>query len=188
MKFIRENPVFKLSLGLCPTLAVTNTLENALGMGVATFIVLFASNIIISVLKEYIPESIKMPIFMVVIATFVTLIQMALHALFPGLYQQLGIYVPLIVVNCLILTRVDIFAYQSKVVSAVKDALEMGVGFIFALALLGTIREILGQGTIFGQNVLGETYLPINVLLLPAGAFLTLGFVLAFFNSRRLLK
>ena len=175
-----ENPVFRLLLGMCPTLAVTGYLSNAIAMGLAVIFVLVCSSFTISSLRRFIPEEVRIPVFVVIIATFVTLADYYLRANFPVISKNLGPYVPLIVVNCIILGRQEAFASKNPVFLSVLDALGMGIGFSLALIILSSIREILGAGTILGIPILGSRFLPWLVLTLPPGAFLTLGALLGF--------
>ncbi|PKK92219.1 MAG: electron transport complex subunit RsxE [Candidatus Wallbacteria bacterium HGW-Wallbacteria-1] len=177
--FIRENPVFILTLGLCPTLAVTTGVKNGVGMGLATLFVLLCSNILVSMLKKIIPAQIRIPCFIVVIATFVTVVDLSMKAFFPELHKELGLFIPLIVVNCIILGRAEAFASKNGVIASMADALGMGLGFTFALVILGSIREILGSGSFFGMPLFSESFQPAIMMILPPGAFLTLGMVLA---------
>jgi Na+-translocating ferredoxin:NAD+ oxidoreductase subunit E len=188
----RDNPVLSLLLGLCPTLAVTNSAYNGIGMGVATGFVLICSNILVSILKSIIPKSVRIPVYIVVIATFVTIVDMTLKAFMFELSQSLGLFVPLIVVNCVILGRAEAFASKNSVVRSLLDAVGMTVGFTLALFILGAIREIIGSGTLtlfqMGETeikffVLGKSYPGILVMILPPGAFLALGFMLAAKNA-----
>ncbi|MCD8140225.1 MAG: electron transport complex subunit E [Planctomycetaceae bacterium] len=179
----RENPVFVLVLGMCPTLAVTTSVEKAIGMGLASTFVLVCSNVIISLIKKVVPDEVRIPIFIVVIATFVTLVRMIMAAYFPALKAALGIFLPLIVVNCIILGRAEAFASKSNPFASLIDGLGMGIGFTLALMLLGAIREILGAGAIMGIPF-GEglgTYTQ-TVFILAPGGFLTLGLLMGFFN------
>jgi len=178
---IKENPIFILLLGLCPTLAVTTSVSNAIGMGCATTFVLFFANIIVSTLKRIIPSQIRIPCYIVIIATFVTIVELLMKAYFSLLNAQLGIYIPLIVVNCIILGRAEAFASKKSILSSIIDALGMGVGFTISLILIATFREILGAGTIFDVKIFND-YKPVLVLTLAPGAFLTLGLLLGFFN------
>ncbi len=177
-----QNPVFKQALGLCPTLAVSNSVINGLGMGAAATFVLVFSNIIISLIRKSIPPKIRIPVYIVVIATFVTMIDLAMAGFLPEIHKSLGIFVPLIVVNCIILGRAEAFAGKNNVWLSIWDGLGMGIGFTLALTLLGVIREILGNGSLLGFPVLGTGFEPVLIMILPPGAFLTIGFVLAFFN------
>ncbi|EEG78164.1 electron transport complex subunit RsxE [Dethiobacter alkaliphilus] len=181
---IKENAVFRLLLGLCPTLAVTGLAENGFGMGLATTAVLVASNLVISLLKGVIPSKIRIPIFIIVIATFVTMVDMVLNAYMPVLHSQLGIFVPLIVVNCLVLGRAEAFASKQPVIHSLADGLGMGLGFTLALTILAAVRELLAQGTIFQIEILGaDWYQPFQVFGSPAGAFLALGLLLAVMSA-----
>jgi electron transport complex protein RnfE len=186
--FWDENPVFRLMLGLCPTLAVTTSLVNGLGMGLATLCVLLGSNIVISLIRDFIPSKIRIPSFIVVIASFVTMIDLSMHAFAPGLHAALGIFVPLIVVNCIILGRAEAFASKNTTWLSIIDAFSMGLGFTITLMLLGGIREIVGAGQLLGRPVFPAGYQPSLVMILPPGAFLTLGVLLALMNliNRRL--
>lgn len=186
--FWNENPVFRLMLGLCPTLAVTTSLINGLGMGLATACVLLGSNIAISLIRDFIPGKIRIPAFIVVIASFVTMIELSMHAFAPALYDALGIFVPLIVVNCIILGRAEAFASKNNTWLSIVDALGMGLGFTMTLSMLGGIREIIGAGQLLGRPVLPAGYQPSLIMILPPGAFLTLGVLMAGMNliNRRL--
>ena len=178
----KQNPVFKQALGLCPVLAVSNSIESGLGMGLAATFVLIMSNVIVSMLRKIVPAKIRIPIYIVVIATFVTIVDLAMAGFLPALHKSLGIFVPLIVVNCIILGRAEAFAGKNNVFLSFFDGLGMGIGFTFALVLLGTIREFLGNGTLLGIPMTGAAFEPVLIMILPPGAFLTIGFVLAFFN------
>jgi electron transport complex protein RnfE len=178
----RENPVFRLVLGICPTLAVTTSLANALGMGLAAACVLLGSNIAISLLRGIIPAKIRIPAFIVVISTFVTIIDLLMAAFLPDLHSALGIFIPLIVVNCIIMGRAEAFASKAPVGPSVVDALAMGIGFTLALALIGSVRELLGNGTLLGFSVPGLDSMPAIIMILPPGAFLTMGLLLGLFN------
>ena len=178
----KENPVFRLALGLCPTLAVSTSIENGLGMGMAALFVLLGSNIIVSLIRKGVPPKIRIPVYIVIIATFVTIAEMLMQAFSPQLHKSLGIFVPLIVVNCIILGRAEAFAGKNTVGRSALDALGMGIGFTLALVLLGFFRELLGSGKLLGIPVLGTSYQPVLLMILPPGAFLTLGLFLGFFN------
>jgi len=180
---ITENPTFRLVLGTCPTMAVTTSAINGVGMGVATTFVLLGSNIVISMLRNFIPDKIRIPSFIIVICTFVTMVQMFMNAFVPALYQSLGIFLPLIVVNCIILARAEAFASKNAVLHSAVDGIGMGIGFTVALTLIGAIREILGNGTVFGSAVFGAAYQPMLLMVLPAGGFLVYGLLLALFNA-----
>ncbi len=177
-----KNPVFKLVLGMCPVLAVTTTAENGLGMGVATTFVLICSNFVVSLMRKLIPAEVRIPAFIIIIATFVTVVQFMMEAWAYDLHLALGIYIPLIVVNCLILGRAEGFASKNPVLRAIVDGAGMGIGFTLALFILGAIREVFGAGEIFGYAVFGASYPPVLLLLLPPGGFIALGLVLAVLN------
>ena len=176
-----ENPTFVLVLGLCPTLAVSTTLSNGVGMGIAATFVLLGSNIIIALIKNIVPDKIRIPCYIVVIATFVTIAELTMKAYSPALNRALGIYVPLIVVNCIVLGRAEAYASKSSVIDSILDALGMGVGFTLALLLISGIREVLGLGTFFGHTII-KGYEPIFVLALPSGALLVIGLLMGLFN------
>ncbi len=178
---IKENPTFILALGLCPTLAVSTSLINGVGMGVAATFVLIGSNVIIALIKGIIPERIRIPCYIVVIATFVTITELLMKAYSPALNRALGIYVPLIVVNCIVLGRAEAYASKENVIRSLFDALGMGAGFTLALLLISGIREFLGSGTLFGHS-LGFTFDPASVFSMPSGALLVIGLLLGFFN------
>ena len=178
----KENPTFVLMLGMCPTLATTTSAINGLSMGLATMFVLICSNIVISLIKKLTPDMVRIPVFIVVIASFVTLLQMVMQAYLPDIYASLGLFIPLIVVNCIILGRAGAFAAKNGPVESLMDGVGIGLGFTIGLTLLGICREILGAGSVFGITLLPETY---NSLLfvLPPGAFITLGFLVAIVNK-----
>ncbi|WP_213818483.1 electron transport complex subunit RsxE [Garciella nitratireducens] len=178
-----ENPIFRLLIGMCPTLAVTTAATNGVGMGLSTTVVLVCSNVVISLFRKVIPDKIRIPAYIVVIATFVTIVQMILQAFIPSLYEALGLYIPLIVVNCIILGRAEAFASKNGVLNSFADGIGMGLGFTVALTILGSIREILGAGTIFGASLFGETFEPMGMMIMPPGAFLTLGLLIGFINK-----
>ena len=178
----KENPVLRLALGLCPTLAVSNSVMNALGMGAAATFVLLCSNIIISIIKKGIPAKIRIPVYIVVIASFVTIVDLVMAGFAPALHKSLGIFVPLIVVNCIILGRAEAFASKNNVGRSIIDALGMGLGFTLTLTVIGFFREILGEGTVFGIPVLGGSYEPVLIMILAPGAFLSLGFLIGLIN------
>ncbi len=177
-----QNPVYRMVLGMCPTLAVSNTVQNSVGMGIATTFVLLGSNILISLIKDIVPRRIRIPMFIVVIASFVTIADLVMAAYTPQLHRALGIFVPLIVVNCIILGRAEAFASKNTVLNSVADALGMGIGFTLALLSLGITRELLGNGTLWGYPLLGNHYNPMLIMVLPPGAFLVLGVYLGFIN------
>lgn len=175
--FIKENPVFVLLLGLCPTLGVTTSAFNGLGMGLATTFVLVMSNIVVSLVKNFIPNKVRIPSFIVVIASFVTIVDLTMNAYLPSLHAQLGLFIPLIVVNCLVLGRAEAFASKNTLWSSIVDGIGMGLGFAFALTLLGAVREILGSLSIFGFSIAdGDGML---VFVLAPGAFLGLAYLIA---------
>ncbi|MBM7613571.1 electron transport complex subunit RsxE [Alkaliphilus hydrothermalis] len=180
---IFDNPIFVQLLGMCPTLAVTNSAQNALGMGLATTAVLIGSNAVISLIKNLIPSKIRIPAFVVVIATFVTMIGMLMKAYLPDLDKALGLFIPLIVVNCLILARAESFASKQTIFPSVVDGVGMGLGFTLGLTILGAVRELFGLGTVFGVTILGDFFQPASIMTLPPGAFLALGLLLALFNK-----
>lgn len=185
---IAENPLFRLVLGTCPSLAITTSVENGLGMGVAFTAVLLASNIVISALRKIIPDSVRIPSYIVIIATFVTMIEMLMHAFTPALFKSLGIFIPLIVVNCIILGRAEAFANKNSVAPSIMDALGMGAGYTLALLIVSTFREVLGAGTFLGYSVLGLEAGSALVMILPPGAFITLGCIMGFLNKRQNMK
>ncbi len=180
---IRENPVLVLVLGTCPTLAVSTSALNAIGMGVAATFVLIGSNIVISLLKNVIPDKVRIPCYIVVIAGFVTVVQLLLNAYVPDLYSALGIFLPLIVVNCIILGRAEAFANKNGVFDSMLDAIGMGIGFTLALFLIGTIREVIGFGTFFGYPLFGEDATTISILGLAPGGFFVYGLIIAILNK-----
>ncbi len=180
---IRENPVLVLVLGMCPTLATTSSSLNGMGMGIATTFVLVGSNIVISLLSNLIPEKVRIPAFIVIIASFVTIVDLLMQAYVPVLYVKLGIFIPLIVVNCIVLGRAEAFASKNSVLSSFLDGLGMGLGFTMALGILGAIREIIGSGSIFGYKfIAGDGIL---VFILAPGAFIALGYLIAIINRIR---
>jgi H+/Na+-translocating ferredoxin:NAD+ oxidoreductase subunit E len=180
---IKENAVFVLLLGMCPTLAVTSSGINGLGMGLASTAVLLGSNAVIAMIKNLIPDKVRIPAFIVVIASFVTVIDLVMNAYTPDLHEQLGIFIPLIVVNCVILGRAEAFASKNGVGKSLLDGLVMGIGFTFALTLLGSLREVLGAGSIFGMKFVSEDASTILLFILPPGAFIALGFLIAAVNK-----
>ena len=180
---IWENPTFTLMLGMCPTLAITTAASNGIGMGLATTFVLVCSNLFISLLRNIIPEKVRIPAFIVVIASFVTILEMLLKAYLPDLSESLGMYIPLIVVNCIIFARAEAFAFKNDPVSSVADGLGMGLGFTCAITILSCIREVLGSGTVFGMQVMPEAYQPMGIMLNVPGGFVTLGLLLALVNA-----
>ncbi len=179
---IKDNPVFIMLLGMCPTLGVTSTSFNGLGMGIATLFVLVMSNIVVSLIKNIIPDKVRIPAFIVVIASFVTIVEMVLEAYIPFLSEHLGIFIPLIVVNCLILGRAEAFAYKNNVLDSIIDALGMGIGFTLALTALGMTREFLGSGSLFDISLLGNEPTMMILFILPPGAFIALAYLAATYN------
>ena len=168
---IKENPTFVLTLGMCPTLAVTTSAMNGLGMGLTTAAVLAMSNLIISLMRKLIPDRVRIPAFIVIIASFVTVVQLLLEAYLPVLNQSLGVYIPLIVVNCIILGRAESYAYSNPPIPSLFDGIGMGLGFSLALTCIGAVREILGSGTLFGLQLMPDSYTPITIFILAPGAF-----------------
>ena len=185
--FIKENPVFVMALGLCPTLAVTSSVENAIGMGLAATFVLVCSNIIISLIKNFIPNKIRIPSYIVVIASFVTIVDMVMEAYVPDLHKNLGLFIPLIVVNCIILGRAEAFAGKNKLFPSILDGFGMGFGFTLALIVIGGIREILGVGQFLGFDVLPQSYIanPMLVAILAPGAFIVMGLLMGLMNLKK---
>lgn len=180
-----ENPTFVLMVGMCPTLAVTTAASNAIGMGLSTTVVLVCSNLFISLLRNMISEKIRIPAFIVVIASFVTIVEMALKAYLPELSATLGLYIPLIVVNCIIFARAESFAFKNGPILALGDGIGMGLGFTAAITILASVREVFGAGTLFGYSVMGSGYQPMSILTAPSGGFLTLGVLLIIVNMVR---
>ena len=180
---IDENPTFRLVLGMCPTLAVTTAVSNALGMGAAATFVLICSNMVIALLRNFIPAKVRIPAYVVIIAAFVTIVQLLMKAFLPALDSALGIFIPLIVVNCIILGRAESFASKNQVVPSILDGLGMGIGFTLALTLIATIREILGNGTFLGISLFGPGYPPALIMILAPGGFITLGLLLGLINK-----
>lgn len=179
---LKENPTFVLVLGTCPTLAITTAAINGIGMGAATTFVLVCSNLFVSLLKNLIPDKVRIAAFIVVIATFVTIVDLVMKAYTPDLYKALGIFIPLIVVNCIILGRAEAFAQKNSIWPALLDGLGMGLGFTLAITLIGSIREILGNGTIFGLQLMPQQASTLLIFVLPPGAFVTYGFLIAIMN------
>ena len=179
---LKENPIFVLFLGMCSTLAVTTSAFNAVGMGLSTMIVLIFSNMFISMLRRFIPDKVRIAAYVVVIAGFVTIVQMLIEAYAPAVSAALGIYIPLIVVNCIILGRAEAFASKNSVLLSAADGAGMGLGFTLALLIIGSVREILGVGTFFGIQLFGAWYKPISIMILPPGAFLTLALIVMVIN------
>lgn len=180
---IKENPTLRLMLGMCPTLAVTTSAFYGLGMGAAATFVLLGSNIVVSMLRKVIPDKVRIPAFITIIAGFVTIVQLLLKAKLPALDSALGIFIPLIVVNCIILARAESFASKNGVFDSIIDALGMGIGFTIALVIVGSAREILGHGTWFNINITGNSFQPAIIMILPPGGFIVFGFIIAAFNK-----
>lgn len=180
---ITENPTFRLVLGTCPTLAVTTSAINGIGMGAAATLVLLGSNVVISLLRKFIPDKVRIPAFIVVICTFVTMVQMLMQALLPSLYEALGMFIPLIVVNCIILARAESFASKNGVLASAVDGLGMGIGFMLAITIIGAIRELLGAGTIFGLSVMSASFEPMMLMVLAPGGFITFGILIGVVNA-----
>ena len=180
---LNENPTFRLLLGMCPTLAVSTAASNGLGMGLSTTFVLVFANLVISLLRKVIPEKVRIPSFVVVIATFVTIIDLLIKAFVPALSSSLGIYIPLIVVNCIIFARAESFAFKNPPVASIVDGLGMGLGFTLSLTLLSSVREIIGSGKWFGMNVMPAAYKPMSIIVSPAGGFITLGILILIVNA-----
>jgi electron transport complex protein RnfE len=179
---IRENPVLRLMIGLCPVLAVSNTTINALGMGAAVAFVLVSSNLVVSMIRKVTPDEIRIPIFIIIISTFVTITDYVMQAYAPVLYQALGVFVPLIVVNCIILGRAEAFAYKNPILGSILDGVGMSIGFTLALGSIGVIREILGAGAVLGIELF-DPAVAATIMILPPGAFITIGFIMAFLNK-----
>ncbi len=180
--FVRENPVFRLVLGLCPVLAVTTSLKNGVGMGLAATFVLVGSNVFVSLIRKGVPSRIRIPCYIVVIASFVTVVDLVMAGYTPELHKSLGIFIPLIVVNCIILGRAEAFASKNTIGRSFVDGLGMGLGFTFALVITASIREIIGTGKIWDLGLLGGHYNPVLIAILSPGAFITLGLLIGFFN------
>lgn len=180
---IKENPALILMLGMCPTLAVTTSATNGFGMGVSTMAVLVFSNLLISLLRKIIPDAVRLPAFIVVVASLVTIVEMVTQAYMPALYESLGLYIPLIVVNCIILGRAEAFASQNGPIPSVFDGIGMGLGFTLALIAIGAIRELFGAGSIFGIQIMPESFNPIAIFVKAPGAFLVIAFIIAVMNA-----
>jgi Na+-translocating ferredoxin:NAD+ oxidoreductase subunit E len=179
---VRENPVLRLMIGLCPVLAVSNNATNALGMSIAVAFVLIGSNLVVALIRKVTPDEIRIPIFIIIISTFVTICDYVMQAYTPALYQALGVFVPLIVVNCIILGRAEAFAYKNPVLNSVLDGAGMSLGFTLALVSIGVIREVLGAGSLFGFPLFDER-IAATIMILPPGAFITIGCIMAFLNK-----
>ena len=180
---LNENPTFRLVLGTCPTLAVTTSAINGIGMGLAATFVLVCSNVVVSLVRKLIPDKARIPSFIVIIATFVTIVQMMMQAFLPSLYEALGIFIPLIVVNCIILARAEAFASKNGPLHSAVDGLGMGLGFTCAITLIGIVRELIGNGSVFGINILGASYEPMLLFVLAPGGFITYGLLLGIINA-----
>lgn len=180
---IDENPTFRMVLGMCPTLAITTAVSNGIGMGLATTAVLVCSNLFISLLRKVIPDEIRIPAFIVVIATFVTIVQLVIKAFLPALDAALGMFIPLIVVNCIIFGRAEAFAFKNKPLASVADGLGMGIGFTCAITLICAVRELFGAGTLLGMQVMPAGYMPMDLLVKPAGGFIVFGLMMALMNK-----
>ena len=178
----KENPIFRIVLGMCPTLAVTTTAANGIGMGLAATFVLVGSNVMISALRNFIPSKIRIPGYIVIIATFVTVVDLAMNAYFHPLHKALGIFIPLIVVNCIIMGRAEAYAQRNGVWYSMLDGIGMGLGFTISIVVIGMIREILGNGTLFGATIMGSAYIPFLLIVLPPGGFILLGTMLGAMN------
>lgn len=185
---LSENAVLKLMIGLCPVLAVSTTVVNGVGMGLATAFVLLGSNITIALIRNIVPKEIRIPVFIIVIATFVTITDLSMAAYFPALHKTLGIFIPLIVVNCIIMGRAEAFASRNTPIRAIADGLGMGIGFILTLIVLSGARELLGNGTIFGASLPFKGFEPALIMILPPGAFFAIGIMIAIFNNLFKLK
>ena len=180
---INENPTFRMVLGMCPTLAITTAVSNGIGMGLATTVVLICSNLFISLLRKVIPDEIRIPAFIVVIATFVTIVQLVIKAFLPALDAALGMFIPLIVVNCIIFGRAEAFAFKNKPLASIADGLGMGLGFTCAITMICAVRELFGAGTLLGVQVMPAGYMPMDLLVKPAGGFIVLGLMMALMNK-----
>ena len=180
---IDENPTFRMVLGMCPTLAITTAVSNGIGMGLATTVVLVCSNLFISLLRKVIPDQIRIPAFIVVIATFVTIVQLVIKAFLPALDAALGMFIPLIVVNCIIFGRAEAFACKNKPIASIADGLGMGLGFTCAITMICAVREMFGAGTLLGVQVMPAGYMPMDLLVKPAGGFIVLGLMMALMNK-----
>ena len=183
---VKENPTFVLMLGMCPTLAVTTSAKNGLGMGFATMAVLVLSNLLISLLRKIIPDGVRVPVYITIIASFVTIIEMVMHAFVKPLYDSLGIFIPLIVVNCIILGRAESYANKNNAILSIFDGIGIGLGFTIGLTSIGIIRELLGNGTIFGARIMPKSYEPIAIFVMAPGAFLILALLCALQNKLKL--
>ena len=183
---VKENPTFVLMLGMCPTLAVTTSAKNGIGMGLATMVVLIMSNLMISLLRKIIPDAVRVPVYITIIASFVTVIEMVMHAYVKDLYDSLGIYIPLIVVNCIILGRAESYANKNNAILSIFDGVGIGIGFTIGLTMIGLVRELLGNGTIFGLQIMPKSYEPISIFIMAPGAFFVLAMLCAVQNKLKL--
>lgn len=179
----KENPIFRIVLGMCSTLAITTEAKNAIGMGVAVTFVLVCSNILISALRKVIPDKVRLACYIVVVATFVTIVDLVMAGFFFEIHKSMGIFIPLIVVNCIILGRAEAFASKNPVLNSMMDGIGMGIGYTMALLIVGCIRELLGNGSLFGLSILGSRYIPFLLAILPPGAFIVLGLLLGLMNK-----
>lgn len=185
---LNENVIFVQALAMCPTLAVTTSAENGMGMGLASTVVLIGSNLVVSLLRKVIPEKVRIPAFIVIIASFVTLLGFLMQGFVPDLYKKLGIFIPLIVVNCMILGRAEAFASKNGPIASIFDGLGQGLGFALSLTIVGGIREFFGAGQLFGHQMMPASFQPALIMILAPGAFFTLGILMAIMNSRKLKK
>ena len=183
---IKENPTFVLTLGMCPTLAVTTSAINGIGMGLSSTVVLVMSNLMISLLRKVIPDGVRMPAFIVIVASFVTMVQFLMQGYLPSLYDSLGIYIPLIVVNCIILGRAEAYAMKNSALLSAFDGIGMGLGFTIALVLIGAFRELIGAGTVFGVQIMPASYVPVSIFILAPGAFFILAMLTAVQNRLKM--
>ena len=177
--FIKENPIVVIMLGLCATLACSTSATDALGMGVAFSFVMLGSNIVVAAIRKLVPSQVRIPVYIIVISTFVTIVDYTLKAYFPALSQSLGVFVPLIVVNCIVMARAEAFSSKNTVMASLMDGIGMGIGFTAIITLIGAIRELLGNGSLFGHQVMSAQYQPFMIFILPPGAFLVIGFLMA---------
>ena len=182
---IKENPTFVMMIGMCPTLAVTTAVVNGIGMGLTTTVILTASNLLISLLRKFIPDGVRMPAYIGIVASFVTIVEFLLKAYIPSLYDALGLYIPLIVVNCIILGRAEAYAGKNKVVPSIFDGVGMGLGFTIGLICISAVRELIGAGTILGFQVMPASFEPVNIFIMAPGAFLVLALLTALLNKIR---
>ena len=176
---IKENPILVIMLGLCPTLACSTSAGDAFGMGLAFSFVVVCSNIVVSIIRKVVPNQVRIPVFIIVISTFVTIVDYSMKAYFPALSQSLGVFVPLIVVNCIVMGRAEAFSSKNTVITSLMDGIGMGIGFITIITILGSIRELIGNGTLFGNQLMPAQYQPFMIFILPPGAFLVIGFLMA---------